>query len=318
MVTYGGMSREEIEAFMKLYDIIVTKETLDLIVGSMSPIAHTANFIEFIFEEALQTASMGLWQLIRAKRYDSARYVLIDMAKIWDVAKEVHDSIGLFNLAGRKAFGANLEAVRIQMDAYTDLLIHAGSTPGKEFPQPGKATLILDSIPDYARIDIDGVYIHHLTPETLKVDPGKHTFRIYKKGFEDETGIVDLKEGEVKEITLTLYKTGERPLPPPTPREKIDGKIWGMAAAQTRSDAHRKVWVQVENTGTVDHDFLLHVYWEDTKRPIINTRPGILEKGKKVEYWSFYPLRIGSYWMVAELRDGGKVLDTHRLKVTIT
>jgi PEGA domain-containing protein len=56
------------------------------------------------------------------------------------------------------------------------------ATPPPQLPSASQASLIIDSMPVGADIEIDGVFVGN-TPSTISVDPGTHDINVKKKGF---------------------------------------------------------------------------------------------------------------------------------------
>lgn len=97
-----------------------------------------------------------------------------------------------------------------------------------------KPVLNIDSTPGNARIYINDVYIKHLTPETVTLDPGSHKIRLEKKGFPVFVITFKLDFGETvtlradlttQKFTLDVKREEivEEVAPPPTapPTEEI-------------------------------------------------------------------------------------------------
>lgn len=88
---------------------------------------------------------------------------------------------------------------------------------------PAQASLIIDSIPSGADIEIDGAFVGN-TPSTLPVAPGSHQIAVKKKGFTDWTktlnitgGTVHLNAGlEVGAVTAPAPALSPIPAPPPS------------------------------------------------------------------------------------------------------
>lgn len=94
-------------------------------------------------------------------------------------------------------------------------------------PVPDRGKLIVVSVPGYARIDIDGLYIHHVTPETVWVSPGEHTVRIYRKNYKEYKETFEILPYGEKVISIDLEE-----IPPPeigerrTVIQEWTGKRW--------------------------------------------------------------------------------------------
>ncbi|RLF80737.1 hypothetical protein DRN44_06785 [Thermococci archaeon] len=67
----------------------------------------------------------------------------------------------------------------------------------------GPGTLEISSSPSGAKIYVNGEY-KRVTPLTLSLMPGTYEVRITKDGYEDYTGMVGVKTGETRSISVTL------------------------------------------------------------------------------------------------------------------
>jgi hypothetical protein len=61
---------------------------------------------------------------------------------------------------------------------------------------PAQASLVIDSSPPSADIEIDGAFVGN-TPSTVSVAPGSHQIAVKKKGFTDWTKTLNVTGGSV-------------------------------------------------------------------------------------------------------------------------
>ena len=79
-----------------------------------------------------------------------------------------------------------------------------------------QATLVIDSIPPGADIEIDGAFVGN-TPSTVAVAPGSHQIVVKKKGFTDWTKTLNVTGGTVHLNTELESAPALAPIPPPQP-----------------------------------------------------------------------------------------------------
>ncbi|MHC1610043.1 MAG: PEGA domain-containing protein [Candidatus Methanospirareceae archaeon] len=203
----------------------VLAPTYWFVVESFAPQSLIAKFMSFILEEALQTATMGLYQLIRLKKYSAAKRYFWKVQDLLTAAKNYQEILSYMEPETAKIWELNLAAVDTQLGGYAEILFGAKEEKEPEKVPAKKTKLVIDSKPDWAKIDIDGEYIHHVTPEEVVVEPGTYKIRIYRKKYHDYETTVTVREGEVKRVyaelvPITEEKPPEEVAPPPVEEVK--------------------------------------------------------------------------------------------------
>jgi len=70
--------------------------------------------------------------------------------------------------------------------------------------QEVKSYIEFTSDPEGAAIFIDGNDTGMVTPATIAVDPGEHTWKLTLEGYKEETGTITVEEGETETVSVTL------------------------------------------------------------------------------------------------------------------
>jgi diacylglycerol kinase family enzyme len=77
-----------------------------------------------------------------------------------------------------------------------------------EFFSPTEASLVIESTPPGANIEVDGNFVGD-TPSTLSLSPGSHEVTVKKKGFMDWTRKLSVTAGSVHMNAELEQKPGE-------------------------------------------------------------------------------------------------------------
>jgi len=175
----------------------------------------------------------------------------------------------------KTGYESHTETVIIAKDETKQLTVTLTRIP--TITDPDKANIWISSNPTGARIYIDGVDKHDLTPARSKgyeVDPGSHTIRLTKKGYQDHTETITLTKGQRWRKTVNLTK-----IQPPTPTVNTNVVI-------NEFDPYGE-WIELHNKGTTQAD-LTGWTLEDSRgkpEPIKGTIPAggylVLEKARK-------------------------------------
>ena len=165
---------------------------IDVIKGFFG-VANTAidtmqliSFVQFIQEEAYQTAMFGLWPLLDAGEYEEAWAQLEFMERLIDDFDKFNASLGQINLFGSHSYNLYVQAARRYIEATRRVVKKKLLYKGYKFAleEAKRAYVFIDSMPDRAKIYIDDEYIHHLTPEDWTIDAGLHRIVVSKSKFE--------------------------------------------------------------------------------------------------------------------------------------
>jgi len=140
------------------------------------------------------------------------------------------------------------------------------------------ANIWISSIPVRAKIYIDGVYKHDLTPARSKgydVTPGRHTIKLTLAGYQDYTETVNLSAGQKYSKTVTLQHF--------TPTISRAVRINEFMPAPARG---QNEWIELHNSGTTPVDLRGWTLEDANGRPkkITGTIPAngrlVIQKGR--------------------------------------
>lgn len=175
-------------------------------------------FIDFMGEEAAQTAGMGVWVLIDSKDYTGANEALKKYKIFVEHLKNKVEAVGILNPIAYSAFKNYYQASEAQAESYQkEISKHIKAVtpegPAAEEREPAAPVfkINIDSTPSNAKLYIDGFYTHHLTPSSDKelkdvmgyLTPGKHKIMVTKKNMSAEKE-VEITDGDNGQIILDL------------------------------------------------------------------------------------------------------------------
>jgi endonuclease YncB( thermonuclease family) len=102
------------------------------VAGALSGVAGTSTFVNFLYEEALQTAGMGVWVQISNKNWNEAAIQLQKARGFLEIADFSYKHLGWLNPLTWKVFKNYAEATEAQYDSYEKAIIKGGGV----FPAP--------------------------------------------------------------------------------------------------------------------------------------------------------------------------------------
>lgn len=148
-------------------------KTLVKLLGSAIGLMGLDTFIDFIGEEAIQTAGMGVWVLISAKNWEGAKIALDKYRLFIDHLKAKVDLVGPLNLIAYRAFKDTYESAYATADAYEKAINEGLGVLPVEFPEIIKATV--RDIIDGDTLDVDLDAYNKETGEAYKLPEYKTT-----------------------------------------------------------------------------------------------------------------------------------------------
>jgi len=163
-------------------------------------VLDTIVFIEFIYEEALQTALFAANQAYRNKDYETAQ-AIVDyiLTEIYPAARSFLDTWGDIAPYSKGCFSRFYEAARMSAETLNNAIPTMG--------QPEGVVRIYANEPD-VKVYIDNEFVG-VTDETegilVKLAPGYHTIEGKKEGY--ETAVKNVKVEPKKYIAVKLYLT---------------------------------------------------------------------------------------------------------------
>jgi len=205
------------------------------IIEAILSIPDTATFIEFIYEEACQTALFALYNAIRAEDKETARAIL-DYIKLELLPDAVNFVAFWGNLAPhtKTCFQRFFEAVDYATQAYEQVIALMGREEG---------TLTV-----YANIDEVTVYVDgeekgtcgSATPLKITLPVGSHGVEGVKSKYYPAVRQVYIDRGEYQTLKLVLHPIEEENKgtliiysDEPDTRIYIEGEYYGMAGPTT-------------------------------------------------------------------------------------
>jgi len=171
------------------------------IIEAILSIPDTATFIEFIYEEAAQTALFAVYNAVKAGDKETARAIL-DYIKLELLPDAVNFVSFWGNLAPhtKTCFQRFFDAVDYSVQAYENVLAMAGKEEG---------VLTVYSNVEDAKVYIDGEYKGLCGPaDPLKVNlaAGSHGVEVKKEGYETGVRQVNISPGEYQVLKVNLQK----------------------------------------------------------------------------------------------------------------
>jgi len=171
------------------------------IIEAIMSIPDTATFIEFIYEEACQTALFALYNAIKSGQQETAK-AIIDYIKLELLPDAVNFVQFWGNLAPhtKNSFQRFFDAVDLAVQAYEQALA---------VEPPSEGVLTIYSNVEDAEVYIDGELKGKCGPALpLKVNlsTGSHGVEVKKEGYETGVRQVNISPGEYQVIKVNLYK----------------------------------------------------------------------------------------------------------------
>lgn len=140
-------------------------------------ITSMAVFIQFIYEESLQTMAMGAYTLITAKEWAAAEQLLGDIEELNKDFKWTVDNVGLFAPQTWGAYHAYHNAVQKQIFAYRRMLQKHMAQITEEMG----SRLYVTSTPSDAKIALNREPTGETTPYLFtNLTPGMHAIEVEK------------------------------------------------------------------------------------------------------------------------------------------
>ena len=170
-----------------------------LIVKGVSGVIGSVILAEFIAEEAVQMAGMGVYQAMQTKDAEVTRQAIENYKNILNACKTIHEHMKYLDPIGF-SFDAFFEAAENNVANYEKVLAHF-----EEKENYGK--LRITSKPSYAEIWIDDEFSGYLTPETLKIPVGVYKITIRAKGYHDKVfEHVEIEADKTTELRAELER----------------------------------------------------------------------------------------------------------------
>lgn len=176
------------------------KETVGAeILQQILSIPDTIAFIEFIYEEAAQTALFAIYQAHKNGQDEMARQILdyLQFQLLPDAVGMVA-SWGALNPATQTAFQRFFDAVEYSIQMW-DLVLTS--------PKEETGTLVIYTNVNDVSISIEGEYkgtAGPVIPLKLKLEPGSYTVEAKKDGYQVEARNVNLKPGDYYALKINM------------------------------------------------------------------------------------------------------------------
>ena len=171
------------------------------IIEAILSIPDTATFIEFIYEEACQTALFAVYNAIKNGDDETARAIL-DYIKLELLPDAVNFVSFWGNLAPhtKTCFERFFDAVDFSVQVYENALASKGKEEG---------VLTIYSNVEDAKVYVDGEYKGTCGPaDPLKINipAGSHGVEVKKEGYETAVRQVKIDPGEYQVLKVNLQK----------------------------------------------------------------------------------------------------------------
>jgi len=96
------------------------------VIGGLQFVMEGVTFIQFIEEEAIQSASLGCFLALRARCYSAAaRCITVIRAELVPHLKLINDNLGYLAPYSKGAFADFIKATELNLTVYDDLLYKA-------------------------------------------------------------------------------------------------------------------------------------------------------------------------------------------------
>lgn len=169
------------------------------IVESLMSIPDTVAFIEFIYEEAAQTALFAIYQAHKNGQDEMARQILdyLQFQLLPDAVGMVA-SWGALNPATQNCFQRFFEAVRLAATTWDQILTIA---------KPSTATLVIYTNVNDVDIYVDGKYKGSASPTVpfkAQLEPGSYGIEAKKNGYQTEARQVKLSTREYQVMKINM------------------------------------------------------------------------------------------------------------------
>ncbi|RLE69762.1 MAG: hypothetical protein DRJ45_06245 [Thermoprotei archaeon] len=169
------------------------------LIKGITGVMGTVIFAEFIAEEAVQTAGMGVYQAMQTRNAEVIRQAIESYKNILNACKTIHEHVKYLDPIGA-SFDAFFEAAENNITNYEKALAYY-----EEKENYGK--LRITSKPSYAEIWIDDEFSGYLTPETLKIPVGVYKITIRAEGYHDKVfEHVEIEADKTTELRAELER----------------------------------------------------------------------------------------------------------------
>lgn len=170
--------------------------------NAIASVLDTIVFIEFIYEETLQTALFAAKQAMQNKDYDTAQkivdYILFD---VYPSASAFLNSWGDLAPYSKACFSRFYEAAALQAQTMNDAI-----------PRPGQDIGVIHI---YTNIDGVDIYVDgelkgqsdSIEGLLLKLEAGSHGIEAKKEGYETGVRQVNVEKGTYRVVKINLVKT---------------------------------------------------------------------------------------------------------------
>ena len=169
------------------------------VASQLMSIPDTIAFIEFIYEESVQTALFAIYQAHKNGQDDMARQILNYLTVYL-----LPDAIGMtagwgkLNPATQNCFERFFEASKYAADSWAEILATTKEPYG---------TLVVYTNVNDVTISIDGKEVgtaSPVTPVKTQVEAGSHSIEAKKSGYEVEARSVNIKAGDYRAIKINM------------------------------------------------------------------------------------------------------------------
>ncbi|RKX96863.1 MAG: hypothetical protein DRP55_09525, partial [Spirochaetes bacterium] len=169
------------------------------LIKGITGVMGTVIFAEFICEEAVQAAGIGIYKAMHTRSEEVLKQAIENNKNILNAAKVIHEHIKYLDPIGF-SFDAFFEAAENNIANYEKVLAHY-----EEKENYGK--LKITSKPSYAEIWINDEPSGYLTPETLKIPIGVYRITIKANGYHDKVfDAVEIEGDKTTELRAELER----------------------------------------------------------------------------------------------------------------
>lgn len=171
----------------------------DDLAGTLMSVPELITFIQFIYEETLQTLLFTVYQAYKDGFYDVAFDVLYyAKLEVLPSAKGFNETWGHLNPATKTCFDAFFRASEKAIEAWERKLNR---------PKPQNGTLVIYTNVEDVSIYVDGVYqgtAGPITPFKMTIEPGSHGIEAKKTGYYAAARSVKIDPGEYQVMKINL------------------------------------------------------------------------------------------------------------------
>jgi hypothetical protein len=181
---------------------ISAPSNLKWLLGAATGLLGTDVFLDFIGEETVQTAGMGVWTAIDNKDWEGAKKALANYRQFINALKAKVELVGPLDPIAYGAFQSYYQAALSQADEYERLISSSVSA---------EASLTVNSFPSGSDVVV-GALISGLTPLTVKpIEPGLYRVSVSRNGYVTQSKDVQVTAGSTE--TADFYLVKEVPAP---------------------------------------------------------------------------------------------------------